>query len=235
MRSCFLAAALVAIALSFPYSAASAAPINCPATKVDLEQAICAHPELLARDRAISDRIDTLKQRCPAAQKLLIRGQKFWLRERWDCRNVEGAFATPDVLPSCLAARMDQRLQQLDAIGSGCDITPLAATYRFVDVDYIVRFSDRYIDKTVSVFGWMDLASCHAPSPSPTAATIVGTDRKHDRFRVEFSAMPAQQREFLCAKSPAAHWTGTIKHDSRGNYLFLTDVLGTSLAQTRSR
>lgn len=116
-----------------------------------------------------------------------------------------------------------------DPRSAGCDITPLAATYRFVDVDYLLRFSERYVDKTVSVFGWIDLASCDASRPSLTEATIVGNDRKRDRFRVEFSAMPAQEREYLCAKHPAAHWSGTIKHDSRGNYLFLTDVLGRKL------
>jgi uncharacterized protein len=229
MQSPFFAAALAAVCWSTPYSLATAAPINCSAAKVDVEQAICAHPELLARDQAISVRIDTLKQQCPDSQKMLLTGQKFWLRERWDCRNVQGAFDTPDALASCLAAGMDRRLQQLGNIGKGCDLTSLAATYRFVDVDYLLRFSDRYVDKTVSVFGSMDLASCQDPRTSPTAATVVGKDRKRDRFRVEFSAMPAQEREHLCAERPASQWAGTIRHDSKGNYLFLTDVLGRKL------
>lgn len=227
MQRRLFCAALAAVSLSAAHLSATAAPIRCAAARDDVEQAICSHPALLAWDQAISVWLDALKQQCPAAQKLLVEGQKFWLRERWDCRNVEGAFDTPDALPSCLADRMDHRLRQLDGIGAGCDMTPLAAAYRFVDVDYLLRFSDSYLGKPVSLFGWIDLESCKAPGASPTAATV--NDQTHHRFRMKFSAMPAAQREFLCAKTPASHWTGTIQHDSEGNYLFLTDVLGEKL------
>ena len=229
MQNRWLGAALMAACCSFIGHVASAAPINCSAANVDVERAICSHPELLARDQAISVRLDTLKQRCPDARQLIVEGQKFWLRERWDCRNVEGVFEAPGRLGACLASRMDLRLRQLNAVGDGCDFAPLFATYRFVDVDYLQRFSNRYIGKNVSIFGQMDLASCDASGASPTAATIIGTDRKRKRFRAKFSAMPAGQREFLCAKHPAAHWTGTVEHDSLGDYLFLKDVLGQEL------
>jgi uncharacterized protein len=225
MKICYLDFALLAAASSL----ASAAPINCPAAHEDLEQAICSHPELLARDRAISDRLDALKTQCPESKKLLMEGQKFWLRERSDCRNLEGVFEKPDRLPACISDRMDQRLQKLNNIGAGCDVTPLIASYRFVDVDYIQRFSDRYIGKTVSVAGWMDVASCKLAGAAPTLAHVVGKDNNRDRFRVKFSAMPAAEREFLCDKTPLAHWRGVIQHDSVGNYLFLTDVLGQKL------
>ncbi|MDL2356334.1 MAG: hypothetical protein QFF03_13845, partial [Pseudomonadota bacterium] len=229
MRRRLIATALTLACAHCAYAPATAAPINCPAAGDDVERTICAHPELLARDLAMSDRLYQVNQRCPAAHALLAQGQKFWLRERWDCRSMAGAFETPDVLPNCLASRMDQRLQRLDDIGGGCDLTALAASYRFVDVGYLLRFGDRYLGRKVSVFGWMDLASCHAPRATPTAATVVGTDRKRARLRVKFSAMPAEQHDFLCATHPAAHWTGTIERDHQGNYLFLTDILGGAL------
>jgi uncharacterized protein len=51
-------AALIAVCFSSAISIASTAPINCLAADVDLEQAICAQPALLARDQAISVRLD---------------------------------------------------------------------------------------------------------------------------------------------------------------------------------
>ena len=221
----FLAAMLTAAT----FSAARADPINCTAASDDVEQTICATPKLKAQDQAISTRLNTLTQRCPAARELLLQGQAFWLRERWDCRNVEGAFDRPGALSSCLAARMDRRIEQLASTGADCDFTSLEATYRFVDVDYMLRFGDSYIDKPVTVAGMMDLDSCRAPDAEPTAAVLVGHDPEHDRLRVTFSAMPAAQRGFLCDKRPSSHWAGTIKHDRHGNHLFLTDLLGQEL------
>ena len=222
-------AALAALCCCFPAHSASAAPMHCAAARTDVEKTICADRQLLAQDQAISSRLDGLTRRCAASRDLLVQGQKFWLRERSDCRNVEGVFDKPDGLRACLAARMDQRLRQLDGFGAGCDAAALAGTYRFVDVDYLLRYGERYVGKTVTVWGSMDLASCSAPGAAPTAAVLVGKDPLRDRLRVAFSAMPAQQREFLCATSPSAHWQGTVKHDSQGNYLYLTDVLGQAL------
>lgn len=214
-----------------PYlqSSASAAPINCAAVSNDVEKAICSHPILVAQDRVISSRLDNLKQQCSSSKRLLSEGQKFWLIERWDCRNVDGAFANPDVLPSCIEERMAERIQHLSEVGASCELNNLLSTYRFVDVDYIVRFSDLYIDKRVSVFGWMDLSSCHSSSAGKTDAVLVGANGKKPRFRVKFSSMRDVDHDFLCDKTPMAHWAGTIRHDGQGNYLFLTDLLGGNL------
>ncbi|WP_188827275.1 hypothetical protein [Massilia psychrophila] len=51
-------AALIAVCFSSAISITSTAPINCLAADVDLEQAICAQPALLARDQSISARLD---------------------------------------------------------------------------------------------------------------------------------------------------------------------------------
>lgn len=224
---------LLAIATAISFNGvcfvATAAPIKCTAASIDVEKSICASPKLLAQDREISIRLDRLKNLCPASQSLLVEGQKFWLRDRWNCRNRPGALDKPGGMDACLADRMGERLQQLNETGARCDFTSLAATYRMVDVDYLLRFSDRYIDKTLAVFGWMDPASCDTPPASLTSAHVVGKNSKRDRFRVKFSSISAGQHEFLCAKNPASHWEGTVKHDSQGNYLFLTDFLGQDL------
>lgn len=227
MRS--LVAAATAISFSGVCFVASAAPIKCATASSDVEKSICASPELLAQDKEISIRLDRLKSICPASKRLLVEGQKFWLRDRWNCRNRPGALDKPDGMDTCLADRMGERLQQLNDTGAQCDFTSLAATYRFVDVDYLLRFSDRYIDKKVAVAGWMDPANCDTPPASLTSANVIGKDSKRDRFRIKFSSLSAEQHEFLCAKNPASHWEGTVKHDSQGNYLLLTDLLGQDL------
>jgi uncharacterized protein len=201
---------------------AAAAPIDCSRARVDVERAICAQADLLAKDRAISTRLASLQQQCPSQRKLLVQGQKFWLRERWDCRNGEGA------LGACLAQRMDQRLQALNDVPQSCDLSSLAATYRFVDPAYLRQFSQAYVGKTVSVFGGMELDACRKTGGSPVTGIIVGTPAAN-RVPAKFSAMPAIQKDFLCAQHPAAHWTGIVKNDGQGAYLYLTDVLGSKL------
>ena len=51
-------AALIAVCLNSAIFIASAAPINCLAAGVDVKRAICAQTTLLARDQAISVRLD---------------------------------------------------------------------------------------------------------------------------------------------------------------------------------
>lgn len=217
---------LPALAAAGPLAAA--APIQCAAARYDVEQTICSRPVLLGHDKAIAERLDALKQACPSQRALLAEGQRFWLRERWDCRNAPGAFDTPDALAACLASRMAQRLNDLDKVDRRCDLTPLAASYRFVDVGYLRRFSSHYLGKTVSVFGTMQLGSCTEPASAPTAASVVA---KGERFPVVFSAMPERERAFLCARYPAAHWRGTVRQGDKGLYLFLTDLLGQPLPE----
>lgn len=220
---------LVLISSSMTFSLSSAASIACSLAKDDVEKTICSHPSLTAQDKAISDRLDSLERACPSLRMLLIQGQKFWLRERWDCRNVEGVFEKPDGLATCLASQMEQRLLRLNDVPEKCNPTPLIGGYRFVDPGYLGRFSNHYIGRTVSVFGSMDLESCRTSGTASTTATIVGNSSRHERFRVIFSAMPEGEREFLCAQHPAAHWKGVVKKDAQGSYLFLSDVLGNPL------
>jgi hypothetical protein len=158
---------------------------------------------------------------CPSLRTVLSQGQKYWLRERWDCRNVEGVFEKAEGLASCLASRMGQRLQRLNEAPENCDPQTLVGGYRFVDPVYLLRFGDHYIGKTVSVFGSMDLDSCRASSAGSRSGAIVGNSSHHERFRVIFGAMPEEERERLCAQHPASHWEGIVKKDQQGSYLFL--------------
>lgn len=208
---------------------AGAAPIDCRKMSIDVEERICSRPDLLAKDRAISERLASLGRQCPSQKKLLIQGQKFWLRERSNCRNGEGALGPDGTLAACLAQRMDQRLQDLGTV-QGCNLSPLAASYRFVDPGYIREFSRAYVGKTVSVFGSMVLDACHKKGVAPTTGVIVS--RPGDtRFPARFSAMPELRKEFLCAQYPAAHWRGIVKNDGQSAYLYLTDILGEELDQ----
>jgi uncharacterized protein len=207
---------------------ASAAPMHCARARDDVEQAICARPALLAKDSAIAARLDVLKQQCPSLRQELVRGQKFWLGERWDCRNQEGAFSTPDGLPACLAQRMTERQRHLDAVDR-CDMTALRASYRMVDADYMLAHSAPYVGKTVSVSGVMLLASCKTPGAPSTEAAVQDLHVAHARFRVQFRSMPPSQRDFLCSEAPFSHWKGEVRHDAQGDYLYLSDVLGAAL------
>lgn len=204
-------------------SFALSAPINCSLAKYDVEETICSHPSLTAQDKAISDRIDALRGVCPSLRPLLIQGQNYWLRERWDCRNVPGVFEKPEILATCLASRMEQRLHQLNNVPQSCDPQPLIVGYRFVDPVYILRYGDRYIGKTVSVFGSMELDSCRAPSTGKLTGHIVGSSSQRERYRAVFSSIPEGTRERLCAQHPASHWQGVVKQDRQGSYLLLSE------------
>ena len=228
LRRTALPMALLGACYLVPVPAASA-PINCSKARVDVEQRICSHPALLAQDQAISDRLAFLGQQCPSQKKLLVQGQKFWLRERWDCRNGDRALAPNGTLAACLAERMDQRLRNLNAV-QGCDLSPLAASYRFVDIGYMRQFSHSYVGKTVSVFGSMVLDACRKTGVPPVTGVLVG-EPAAVRFPVRFSAMSDIQKEKLCVEQPLAHWEGVVEDDGRGAYLYLSDLLGGELDQ----
>lgn len=201
---------------------AFSAPMDCSRANDDVEKTICSHPALTAQDKAISDRLDALGRTCPSLRPLLIEGQKYWLRERWDCRNVEGVFEKAEGLATCLASRMEQRLQRLSDELQSCDPKPLVGGYRFVDPVYLLRYGDQYIGNTVSVFGRMELDNCRALGTGTLTGSIVGNSPRHERYRAVFSAMSAEARENLCAQPSASHWQGMVKQDKRGSYLFLS-------------
>jgi len=217
-----LASLLVLVTSSIACSLAVSAPIDCSLPNDDVEKTICAHPSLKAQDKAISNRLDALMRACPSLRTLLVQGQKYWLRERWDCRNVEGVFEKTEGLATCLASRMDQRLQGLKDEPASCDPKPFIGASKFVDPVYLLRYGDHYIGKTVSVFGSMDLDSCRAAGTGALTGSIVGNSPHQERYRAVFSAMSELARERLCAQHPAAHWQGIVKRDKRGNYLFLS-------------
>lgn len=208
---------------SIACSVALAAPIDCSRANNDVEQTVCSHPSLTAQDKAISDRLDALGRTCPSLRPLLMQGQKYWLRERWDCRNVEGIFDKAEGLATCLASRMEQRLQRLNDEPQGCDPKPWVGGYRFVDPVYLLRYGDQYVGKTISVFGRMDLDSCRASGTGTLAGSIVGNSPGHERYRAIFNVMSNEGRKRLCAQHPAAHWQGVVRRDRRGSYLFLSE------------
>lgn len=221
------------IALSFFVLCASvaiAASINCAAASDDVEKTICGSTALLEKDRAIAIKLDANKKQCDSNSiSLITTGQKFWLRDRWNCRNFDASYAEPDTLEKCLSLRMDERLLQLTNIGDRCNLESLSNSYRFVDVWYILKFIDKYMNRTVSVAGELVLQSCKTGQVNNTTAHLVGKNRSKEQLRVVFKSMPEVQREFLCAQNPFSHWEGIIKTDTIGNYLYLTDVLGTEL------
>jgi uncharacterized protein len=219
----FLVSVLILVSSSIACSLAVSAPIDCSLANDDVEKTICSHPSLIAQDKAISDKLDVLSRTCPSLRTLLMQGQKYWLRERWDCRNEEGVFEKAEDLATCLASRMDQRLQRLKDEPEGCDPKPLIGGYQFVDPVYLLKYGDQYIGNTVSVFGSMDLDSCRASGSGALTGSIVGNSAHHERYRAVFSAMSEEARERLCAEHPAAHWHGVVKSDKRGSYLFLSE------------
>lgn len=213
-----LASVLALVSLCVACSLAFSAPINCSLANDDVEKTICSRPSLIAQDKAISDKLAALELACPSLRMLLSQGQKYWLRERSDCRNVKGVFEKAEGLATCLASRMGHRLQRLNEAPENCDPQTLAGGYRFVDPVHLLRFGDQYIGQTVSVYGRLDLDSCRASSAGSRSGGIV---ENNERFRVIFDAMPEVKREWLCGRSPSSHWEGIVKKDQQGIYLFL--------------
>lgn len=212
-------------------SPALGASINCKAVSTDdVERAICAHKNLLDLDKSISSQLGRLMNQCSSSADLLRNGQVNWIADRNDCRNIEGAFSVSGALRSCIEKKMKSRLADLNAIGPTCNLEILAASYPFVNVDYITRFGKDYLGKNVSVFGVLRLESCSDTSASPTLAWIESPKSSRSKFRVLFSTIDADDRTFLCEQAPVAHWKGIVKHDAAGHYLYLTDILGKKLS-----
>lgn len=218
------------VAILFFCAPASAAAVDCKISANLIAATICASPTLTSRDTEIAQRYDHLRSICPPDKsKVLGATQRFWLRERSNCRLMPGAPGHHASVTACLADVMGARLDQLRKIGDRCDIDRVATDLRRVDPWYLNKYQDRYVGKQVTVFGQLALLRCDTPSAPAVAGYVLGTGRPPDKVAVVFKAMPPADLAFLCAKSPVSQWSGEVRRDASGTYLYLSDVLGSPL------
>ena len=225
-----MCAVFVVIVLLASPGNAVAAPVQCGTPSNVVHATICASPMLTARDAEISQRYDQLTAICPAEKnKIFGATQRFWLRERSNCQVKPGEPGHHASVAACLADVMETRLDQLRKMGNRCDVDRVAADLRRVDPWYLNKYQDRYVGKQVTVFGQIALSRCDTPGASAVAGFVLGTGRPPEKVAVVFKAMPPGDLAFLCAKSPVSQWSGEIRRDASGTYLYLSDVLGSPL------
>lgn len=226
IRMCAVFALILLLAA--PGNAAAPAECNNP-TNIVLAT-ICASPMLTARDAEIAQRYDQLQALCSNEKnKIFGATQRFWLRERSHCQLMAGKPGRHASIAACLSDVMESRLEQLRKMGAGCDVDRVAADLRRVDPWYLNKYQDRYVGKQVTVFGQIALSRCDTPGAPAVAGFVLGTGRPPEKVAVLFKAMPPGELAFLCAKSPVSQWSGEIRRDASGTYLYLSDVLGLPL------
>ena len=221
---------LVAVVLLAAPRVAPAAALQCKPPANLVLATICASPTLTARDAEIAQRYDKLQAACSAEQgKVFSATQRFWLRERSNCQVMPGEPGHHVSVAACLADVMESRLDQLRKMGARCDVDLVAADLRRVDPWYLNKYQDRYVGKKVTVFGQIALSRCETPSAPAVSGYVLGTGRAPEKIAVQFKAMPPGDLAFLCAKSPVSQWSGEMRRDGSGTYLYLSDVLGSPL------
>ena len=220
----------VFVAVLFFCAPVLGAALDCKTPANLIAATICASPTLTSRDAEIAQRYDQLLSICPPDKnKVFGATQRFWLRERSNCQLVPGVPGRHASVAACLADVMDARLDQLRKMGNRCDIDRVATDLRRVDPWYLNKYQDRYVGKQVTVFGQIALSRCDTPSAPAVTGFVLGTGRAPDKVAVIFKAMPPADLAFLCAKSPVSQWSGEVRRDARGTYLYLSDVLGSPL------
>jgi hypothetical protein len=189
-----------------------------------VDKALCASPALAGQETAVQRTLERSRRLCPRSARLLDATQVFWRRELMACHNIDPAGGA---IETCIGERLRERQQQLQELPPACDFRRIAHAPRYVDPWYVLRFGDLYAGRAIKVHGGMQLDDCESGAAS-LAGHLEG-QRPGERLRVRFVSLPPEQREFLCAKRPSTHWSGTVERDASGPYLYLTDILGQPL------
>lgn len=158
---------------------------------------------------------------CSRAQASELRAVRdAWAREQHACRLSDDSI-------SCTQASLKAELRYLKATRR-CDVNARPVRFQSPDASYVTLHPEAFRDTAVSVMGQMLVDDCN-PGASSRVGHL-GREGQEHVLRVEFSGLPAAQRDFLCAKQPFSAWDGIVKLRSDGTpYLFLTTLLGETL------
>jgi uncharacterized protein YecT (DUF1311 family) len=196
-------------------------PVDCEHAQYTPQTTICNDATLRARDRAISAAYNRLLPRFKGEErKTFATGHWLWLGEVNECRNR----GVVDLIRECVATRFSEREAMLAMLRA--DPTKLATTvadYSSAPAAYLLKFARQFEGKTIRVSGGMTIEACDAKKKDSLKGHL------DNILEVRFKSLPDNEIEFLCEKSPAAWWRGTVRLDHGRPYLYATDVLGTQL------
>jgi hypothetical protein len=182
-----------------------------------VEGLMCTDAELGRLDSELS--MEWKRLRCSGTAQARFREEEgFWLRDRNNCQNVAA-------VRDCVLGKLRERIAFLKGLKS-CTDERRVIRYDFTDPWYVTAHPDLYLGAKVTIFGSLQPSSCRASSSSTSGFLSAA---RYGRFRVRLKSLPPQQRDFLCAKRPAAHWYGEVRRDSHGPYLYLADLHGAPL------
>jgi len=181
-----------------------------------VEALVCADAELGRLDSELNTEWKRL--RCSGAAQAEFRAEElFWLGDRNNCQNVPA-------VRDCVLGKLRERIAFLKGLKS-CADERRVIRYDFTDPWYVTAHADLYLGAKVTIFGSLLPSSCRASSTT-ARGVLAGTRARNGRIRVQLKSLPPEQRAFLCEKRPSAAWSGEVRQDSNGPYLYLADLLG---------
>ncbi|MDZ5456173.1 lysozyme inhibitor LprI family protein [Azohydromonas lata] len=158
---------------------------------------------------------------CSKQQKTeFLKEQKFWLRERNNCRNEIN-------IRTCLIDKYQSRIFFLNSLQS-CDSVSRSYKYGFTDSWYVIKHTDLYLGSTVVIAGSAAPDSCTSGT-IPATGILKAMRRNEQDIRIIFKSLSSEQRKFLCTSEPFSHYEGMIKRNAKGVYLYLNNLLGEPL------
>jgi hypothetical protein len=209
---------VVAVALAF-LALDAFADFTCKAQRIEWIAPACQSQEvrrLVDQVEAASRSLGCETQQLPELKAI----QMAWGREQYACRLHDGVV-------DCTQTSLKAELRYLNETRR-CDVHARPIKFALPDASYVALHPDTYRDAPAKVMGQMSVDDCNPDSRSRAGSLRDGgLDRA---LIVEFSSLPDEQRDFLCAKQPFSAWDGVVKLREDGKpYLFLTNVLGVEL------
>ncbi|MFC4526719.1 hypothetical protein ISN76_04840 [Dyella halodurans] len=223
-----LSIALIAAQQVAGSSGKTTSAIQCGEAKFTPETIICEHRDLQDFDASIAVSFEALKKTYNGEDlATFLQGQHFWLVERNDCRNGPTSDHYADGVYGCVREKLQSRDQVLRAlVASPEKLQSTLADYSFVEPQYVHKHGALLVGKQVQVFGFLDLAACQSPETELRDGVITF---KGASLPARLKSLPVEQVAYVCNKHPGSWWSGTIKAEEGGPYLYVTELLGVAL------
>ena len=206
------------VLLGMTLAAGPALGIDCAQPDGPAEQTVCTHPDLKAKDDAITRQTAALKTTLKGGNAAILADTEMpFLRLRNDCSNESD-------IPACLSKVLGARQDLLNRAAAQPDaIREALAQVRYVDVSFLWKYWPQLVGRKLSVFGCLILDDA-----APRTTAVLEADNQKS-VAVRFKSMPEEMADFLDDQKPCAHWLVEVRKEGDGPLLYAEEVLGRPL------